>query len=411
MFSAVLKRIGYERRGRLANPSAEFLAILGADTTDLSVTPLTALRSPTALACVRSISETAATLPVHLYRRGQDGSKERIVDHPAAQLLAGDPNPWSGRTELMAAMQTDALLHGHALAQVVRAGGEPRPRELHRLSPGAVTIDQDSSSLEIRFKISRQDGSSYILPFTDALFIPTPGWTPDRPLCILKEASHTIGLDIEMQKAQGRLFRNGTHPAGVVKHKLPLSPEAKKRLRDSLKAWRESSDTSGGTLVLDEAMDFEPHVFNSVDAQFLELRRHTRQEIAAAFKIPLTFVGDLDRAVWRNLEQLVNQYLTFTMLPWLEVWKSGLERSLLTPDERRDHYFEFLISDLTRADIAARFVAYRSAAGGSWLSPNEVRALENLPPIEGGDDLILQAGQSGNAPQPPKDDDDEQSET
>jgi phage portal protein BeeE len=89
--------------------------------------------------------------------------------------------------------------------------------------------------------------------------------------------------------------------------------------------------------------------------------------------------------------------MTFSVLPWLDAWQSTLERVLLTPEERGSLFVEFKIDDLLRGDHAARFAAYRNAVGGSWLTPNEARALENRSPIEGGENLILQAGQGAPA--------------
>ena len=120
--------------------------------------------------------------------------------------------------------------------------------------------------------------------------------------------------------------------------------------------------------------------------------------------MPGTLIGDLERATWRNVEELARQFLQFTLLPWLEVWQAAFTRTLLKPEERGDFFLEFVVDDLLRADLAARFAAYRNAVGGAWLTPNEARRLDNRPPVEGGDTLIRQAGQSETgAPESPSD--------
>jgi len=113
--------------------------------------------------------------------------------------------------------------------------------------------------------------------------------------------------------------------------------------------------------------------------------------------VPETLNGNLDRGVWKNIEELTQVFLDFTLTPWLDVWVSALSRVLLKDNERADFFLEFKIDAIARANLAARYTAYRQASGGSWMTPNEIRQLDNLPPIDGADELILQAGQTPTA--------------
>ncbi|WP_280525516.1 phage portal protein [Acuticoccus sediminis] len=390
MFSTLRRRLGLEARS-LAYPSPELFALFGARPTasGVTVTAETALRSPTTLAAVRAISETLGAVPIHLYRRGADGARERETSHPAAALLAGDWAPWAGGVETRTAMMVDALVHGVAYAAVVRIGG--RPVELHRLDPRNVVVDLDGT--EPRFKV-REDGVERIVGWRDILRIGTPGSTIDRPLNLTNLAREAIALDIVMAEHQSRLFSNGARPSGILKTAKSLSPETVARLRESFESSHAGGENSGRTMILEDGFAFEALQFSSTDSQFMELRRFVIQEIARAFKVPGTLVGDLDRATWRNVEELMRQFVQTSLLPWAEVWQSSLERVLLTPDERRTFFIEAIFDDLLRGDLAGRFNAYRQATGGAWLTPNEIRALDNRPPIEGGDELIRQAGQA-----------------
>lgn len=378
----------------LAQPSAALEALFGAAPTHAgpAVNAETALRSPTTLSAVRVIAEAVGSLPVHVYRRGPDGSRDRDSDHPAARLLAGDWCPWAGSVEARVAMQADCLLHGHAFAQVVRAGGQPR--ELHRINPTAVTIEADEATGEPRFRIRLAHGGDRLLPWQDVLYIATPGATFDRPICLIHKAREAIALDLAMAEHQGRLFSNGARPSGVLSLSKQLSPDALRRLRDSWNAGMAGGPNSGRTAILEEGTSFSALQFNSVDLQFLELRRFATEEIARAFRVPPTLLGDLQRATWRNSEEMGRQFLQMCLLPWLEVWQGALERTLLLPDERAELFVEFKVDDLLRADTAARFAAFRNAVGGSWLTANEARRLDNLPPVENGDSLLRQAGQT-----------------
>lgn len=393
MLERIKSFLGFEARS-LASPSPELFALFGSTPTasGISVTAETALRSPTTLAACRVISESVGSLPFHLYRRSADGARERDSDHPAAMLLASDWCPWSGGVETRTALQIDALLHGAAFALVVRVGNQPR--EFHRLDPRNVTID--TAGTEPRFKV-RQGNVERVYGWRDILYIPTPGSAYGRPLCLINLAREAIALDLLMAQHQAKLFASGARPGGVLKYAKMMSPELAKRLRDSFNAAHAGGDNSGRTLVLEDGAEFVPLQFSSTDSQFLELRGFVLREIARAFKTPGTLIGDLDRATWRNVEELQRQFIQTCLNPWTEIWQAALERVLLTAEERRDYFIEVSFDDLLRGDLTARFTAYRQAAGSSWLTPNEIRALDNRPPIDGGDELIRQAGQADAA--------------
>lgn len=398
LFSRFL-RSAPEQRATLAEPTAELLAVFGAVPTaaGASVTPETALRSATALAAVRAISEAVGSLPVHVYRRGPDGSRERATDHPAARILSGDWTPWSGSAESRTALQVDALLYGFGIAATVEAGGEIR--ELHRLDPRAVSIEYDDITGEPSYRVRQAQGGDRILSYTEVLFVATPGSAPGRLLCLLDCAREAIGIDLAMAEHQARLFKNGARPSGLLKLAKPLGTEALKRLRDSWNAAHAGGPNSGRTAVLEDGVTFEQVQLTSVDLQFLELRKFITEEIARGFRIPPTLAGNLERATWRNSEEMGRQFLTYVLKPWLDGWEASLSRTLLKPEERGEYFIEFVTDDFLRADTAARFAAYRQAVGGAWMTRNEARRRDNLPPLEDGDGLLLQAGQSDEVPE------------
>ncbi|AWM88630.1 phage portal protein [Microvirga sp. 17 mud 1-3] len=168
-----------------------------------------------------------------------------------------------------------------------------------------------------------------------------------------------------------------------------VGPDLAKRLRESFNAAHAGGPNSGRTLILEDGMDFQALQFTSVDLQFLELRRHQIAEIARGFRIPLHLLQELERATHNNAESMGQQFLSLTVLPWLKLWEGAISRSLLTAEERRDYYAEFLADDLARADLAARFEAYAKAVTNGILNPNEVRTAENRAPYPGGDQFRL----------------------
>ncbi|MFT3724649.1 MAG: phage portal protein [Hyphomonadaceae bacterium] len=393
----LLNSVGLERRDHsLSAWSPELAALFGAQPSaaGVSVTAETAMRSPTFLACTRLIAETLGSLPIHVFEKGPNGERTRASDHPVSQLLSGDWAPWESGCDTRTALQVDVILHGQAFARVLKANG--KPREIHRLEPSAVAVDRSGPEPVFRTKIN---GEEERLDWREVVFVSTPGSAPGRPMSLVNLLREAIGLDLVMAEHQGRIFANGARPAGLLKAgPNKIGAEQLEFLRKQFSD--HAGAKSGKTLILEDGFDFKELQFNSVDLQFLELRRLAGQDIARGMKVPGTLVGDLERATWRNVEELNRQFVTVTLLPWIERWTGALARVLLTPVERQTLYLEFIPEDLLRGDITARFTAYRQAAGGAFLTPNEIRELENRSPIDGGDKLILQAGQSGSADQP-----------
>ena len=205
----------------------------------------------------------------------------------------------------------------------------------------------------------------------------------DSPVRLAREA---IALSLVMEKYGAGLFGRGARPAGALKHKGRLSEEALKRLRVSFEQKFMGGENAGRTIVLEDDMQFEAMQLSSTDAQFIELRRFQIAEVARVWRIPPVLLGDLERATFSNVEELGQQFISYTMLPILRAWQDSLKLTLLTLEERRAGYFiEFLVDDLARANLAARFTAYSQAIAAGVLNPNEIRAMENRGGYAGGE--------------------------
>ena len=202
-------------------------------------------------------------------------------------------------------------------------------------------------------------------------------------LAPIKQAREAIGLCMAMERHAGALFGNGARPAGVLKFKRKLTNEVYERLR---KSWSSgySGENAGKTAIIEDDGDFTPLTFNSVDLQFQELRSFQVIEVARALGVPPNLLMDFGRATWGNAEQMAQGFLTFTLLPRMKLWAGAVSR-LLSTDEQEQFVPEFVADALVQAEIAARFEAYAKAITNGIFNPNEVRALENRAPYEGGE--------------------------
>lgn len=124
---------------------------------------------------------------------------------------------------------------------------------------------------------------------------------------------------------------------------------------------------------------------NNVDAEMVSILKLSGVDVARIYKIPLPMVNDLDKASYNTVEQLLIMYVVFGLLPWIKRHEQSMMRDFLLPQDRKSHFIEFNLSGLLRGDQKTRYEAYAIGRQWGWLSVNDIRRLENLPPIDGGD--------------------------
>jgi HK97 family phage portal protein len=374
----------------------------GASSGSVAVTGAEALRVPAVSNAVRVISEAAATLDVRILERGADGVETEDREHPIGILLRGDVNPWSAGFDLIRDLTADALTRDWGgLAYVNRVRGEIR--EIVRYQQAAISVTYDPWTAEPSYRI---DGK-----LVDSKNILHVRGSFDR--CALSLAAEAIGVARQMEKHAGNFFKNGAVPSVVVLNKLKAGEAGAKK---QIKGWKETfngPEASGRTAFLWDDASIQQLMLNSVDSQFLELRKFQILEIANAFRVPPSMLYQLDRATWSNSEQMGREFLTYTLEPWLRSLETALGRALFTREERRRYRISFDRDDLTRADLTARATAISSLVSAKVINPNTARTwLLELAPYEGGNEYgnpHINPNAEGGVPKtgetPPKPDD------
>lgn len=399
LLDKALATVGLARKSLYA--STDLTALLGgsvATASGASVNATTALQATAVAAATRLISEAFQTMPLAVYRRGEDNAREKDTDHPAHELLRGFANPWTSAPDLRQQLTQDSLLHGDGYAAVVRVGGEPR--ELHRLTPTAVSIDMASGEPAYVYQAGTERRR---YAFSDVLHLRAPlshdGIKGESPIKLAREA---IGLSIVMERHAARLFGRGARPAGLLEHPGKLSESTAAALKASWDSVHSGSDNGAGTAVLEEGMKFNPLTFSSVDAQFLEVWKHQVDEVARAFGVPPSMLFELGRATWGNTAEMGQAFVTYALLPYAKRWEAAIARALFTPEERSTHFAEFNFDGFQRANFAQRTEGYSKLINARVLNPNEVRAMENLAPYVGGEEFINPAITAANDNTPQK---------
>jgi HK97 family phage portal protein len=188
-----------------------------------------------------------------------------------------------------------------------------------------------------------------------------------------------------MERHAKQQFENGAKPSAVVAFQKGMSEQAIKNAKSGFNTAYAGVQNAGKIVYLYDGATFTPSEISSVDAQFLELRRFQTEEIARAFNMSPSMLGDLAKSSYANAEQKQKEFLAYALEPWLCALESAFNRALLSDDERATLTFKFDRDDLSRVDLATRANAINSLIASEVINPNTGAAWIGQPPHDGGD--------------------------
>lgn len=363
---------------RKALTDEQILDMLGGSapttSTGIAVSAAVALRVPAVAAAVRTISEASACLKVKVFEIAEDGTETEVPGHPAVTLLKNEANDWTSGFELIRSLVVDALtLDQGGMAWVNWVNNQPS--EIIRYRPGIIAAEYDKDGTgEPHYRINGR-------PTDAGQIIHLRGTFEKSPVTLCREA---IGVALVMEKHAGRLFGKGARPGGVVETDKKVGDEGVIKM---LKGWRaamEGADNAGKTGILWDGAKWKQMTLNSVDAQFQQLRLFQLQEIARAFNMPASMLGDLSRATWSNTAEMQRQFLMLCLEPWLKALESAFRRALFSKDDRKKFAIRFDRDDFTNVDLTARATAINSLVSSRVINPNEGRQWLDMQPYDGG---------------------------
>jgi HK97 family phage portal protein len=331
---------------------------------------------------VRIISGAVATLPLHIKRRVDDRTREDASDTSIWSVLRRKPNQWQTPSQFRRMLQAHLLLRGNAYAMIVRSRGNVLG--LVPLHPDRVECSQiDDLSLEYIY--TRKDGRRIKLAQQEVFHL--VGLTLDgvHGVSAIAYARETIGLSLSMEDHGANTFRNGARVSGVLKHPKKLDDSTIARLRSSLDDFRSGGEREGKSLILEEGMDYAAMAMTAEDAQWIESRKFSRTDIAMFFGVPPHMIGDTEKSTsWgTGIEQQSIGFVAYTLEDWLTSWEESIGRDLI--GDADNLYARFNRAALVKGDIKARWEAYVKGLQWGVMSPNEVRALEDMNPRVDGD--------------------------
>ena len=368
--------------GAIVPGTALFDTLTGgvASTAGPAVSSDSALRQATVMACVRLIAESIGSLPRRIYRRS-DAAREELR-YPGDSFLWGVPNDVMLGQPFWENVVAHLLLYGNAYIYTERNDlGRVTsiwPLAPHRCQP-VLTNPLQIVEPTIVYLV---DGEPY--DGQTVLHIPgfgVNGLTGVNPITFARQ---TLGLALAQEDFGARFYAQGATMSGVLTTDHTLPQETIDRLSAAWKAAHSGTRNAFKTAILEGGLKWTATSVSPADAQYLDGRTYSRREIAALFRVPPHLIGDMEKSTsWgTGLEVQNTQFVMFTLLPWLTRIEEGVSERLLSQPDR---VMRFDVRALMRGTMADRYAAYNIGRNGGWFSVNDIRRLEDMPPVPDGD--------------------------
>jgi HK97 family phage portal protein len=336
----------------------------------------TAMRFAAFWAAHNLICDQVAALPLNEFRGTADGPVEVV---PSSLLQR--PSALIPREEWLWGLVSALLLHGNAWGWVTALTPDGWPQTIELLDPTRVTA-QVTPDGGVVFRVAGVEEQRW--PAGRLWHLPArvpPGSVVGQGVLARARASLKVGL--MATSWAGAFFEDGAHPTLVVSTTDPINQEqaevVKDRVRRVMAGRRDPLVLGGGWRA--DTVQLTPE-----DAQFLGSVNASAMDVARWFGVPPEFVGvgvDGASLTYQNVESRLLLFRQITLTPWLV----RIERALsdLLP---RGRYVRFNRDAVVAVDLATRVEAHDKALRAGWRTVNEVRRLEDLPPVPDGDRLL-----------------------
>lgn len=333
---------------------------------------------------VKLITETVGGMPLHLMQRTDDVPL-KAIEHPLYFRLNGRSSTYQTSQALVEQAVTSLCLWNKAY---IRTRGIGSRAQLYVISKPFVNPRLLDDGFTLVFDVT-QNGKTETLMLGE--IIPIDGFTFPGALEGMAVAGHhqaALSLAIAAEEYGAKFFATGGRPSGVLTTDSFLKKEQRDQIRTAYsKLLHGDIDDMGDIAVLEGGMKYQAISSTPDEAQNLATRKQAVLDQARIFGVPPHMLYEMDRATYANAEQNNREFLQYTLMPYLRRIEAAINVFLLPETDRPKYFAKFNVEGLLRADSAGRAAFYREGRTGGWLTQNEIRRLEDLPRVEGADDL------------------------
>ena len=352
------------------------------------VTLESAMQLSAVWACVRQTSLVIGALPMAMYEKRDDGSREGVSDS-LAEILTVSPNADQTAIEFWEGQTAWLMLNGNCYAERTTGAGS----RLTALVPMAANVTRPIRNSDGDLLYQTIDrGKTEVLPRDKVFHVRGFGFGGDAGLSAVSFGVQTMGTALAAEKSAGRLFSNGMQISGVLKTPDILSPAQREQFRKMLEGYRDA-ESAWRVMVLEKGVDFQALAMNPEDAQMLETRRFAVEEICRWFGVPPIVIGHSGegQTMWgTGVEQILLAWMNTGLNPLLRRIEGRIRKDLIPAGQRARRYAEFNREGILQMDSKAKAEFLTKLVSNGIMSRNEAREKLNLARREGADDLTAQ---------------------
>ena len=344
-----------------------------------AVDPSSAIQSSTVYSCVSLISDSIATMPVKTYRKTQD-YREPTTAPVFLDQINGMPNAETDLFTWMHRTVNSLLLYGNSYWLITSRDRNGFPSELYNLHPDDVYFNETATT-EIYTYNGKEKFTRYTVlnPAGEIVHIKNFEQGSDYGLSPIEAGSEAIGSALAQDEFAGTFFKNGAVLSGVIEMSSTPTEEQLRIFKQSFNRKHQGSNNAHNIGILTEGSTWKPLALDHEQMQFLQSRKYTKSEICGLFRVPAYMIGDLSETtkLGSSIEEQNRVFYELTLLPYINRVETAL--TMLLP---RNQFARIDVSGLLRANIKARYEAYNLGRNAGFLSVNEIRAKEDLSPVD-----------------------------
>lgn len=357
----------YGNTGLIPSNASQYI---GGFDSGVAVNDRTAMQQLAVYSCIKLLADIISTLPVDVFR-GADASRVNLTPPPVIE----DPDPDLNGVEYNHQVVTSLAARGNSFELVTSRDKFEYPVTRMPLHPDCVQVVRNWDDGRADYRVHGE-----LVPRSDMIHIrrfTLPGEL--QGLSPIRQAAQAIGISLAAERFGARFFGDSATPSSVLESEGNVPDDEASR---TMKSWMATHGGRRAPALLSGGLKYRTISITPEESQFLATREFARSEIAMFFGIPPHMIGDHSKATsWGSgIEQLGIGFVKYTLLPWLRCMEATYSRVLLP----RGQFMRFNVNGLLRGDTASRYNSYTQARNAGWLNVDEIRALEDMPPIPGG---------------------------
>ncbi|MGO4181218.1 phage portal protein [Paenibacillus sp. TAF43_2] len=354
----------------------------GRSNTGLDVNEETAMKFVTVYSCLRVLSETIASLPLNVYKERKGGGSDKAFDHPLHELLYLLPNDEMTTVTWREQQIASQVISGNCYS-VITKNQRGLPIDIYPVPWTDCKPFRDQSDQKIKYRIMDR-GKSEVFPADMVFHVPGLGFDGLVGYSPVYMGAESIGVGMAASEFAARFYGQGMNVGGVLEYPAAMSDTAYERLKEDLNLKGAGLANSWKPLILEEGAKFSRIPMPLSEAQFIESRKFTRDEICGLFRVPPHMIANLERSTNNNIEQQSIEFVQYSLVPYLVAWEKTLNWKLFTPAERRAGYYaKFNVAALLRGDYKSRQEGLATMRQNGIINADKWLEMEDMNPIGG----------------------------